>query len=266
MITKILKASECGNATARDLCVFLADYSARLLASGATCIRIDKNVKRIAQRYGMEADMTVMPRHIHLTVVDDCTCQIHTSIATVPETGISFDVNTRLSRLSWEIADGKVDFHTAVERYYEVLHDNIQNRWVVLALVALANASFCRLFGGDAVAMAIVGVATLVGFFIKQELAGRHTDVRLVFIICAFVSSVIASTDYVFAIGTTPQIAIGTSVLYLVPGIPFLNSFSDMLYRHYLCAFARFADAVIMTASLSIGLCAGMFIMKIGMF
>ncbi|MDE6344424.1 MAG: threonine/serine exporter family protein, partial [Muribaculaceae bacterium] len=63
-----------------------------------------------------------------------------------------------------------------------------------------------------------------------------------------------------------PSIALGTSVLYLVPGIPFLNSFSDMIYRHYFCAFCRFTDAVVLTCCLSIGLCAGMMLMNVGMF
>lgn len=258
--------SDCVKPTAKDVCVFLADYSARLLASGATCIRLDKNVNRIAEIYCMEADMTVMPRHIHMTVIDKSNGEILTSIATVPDTGISFSINTELSRLSWAIADGKIDFAGAIERYKSIIVGGKQNRWLLLLLVALANASFCRLFGGDLYAMAIVGVATLAGYYLKTMLLTYKADVRLVFIICAFVSSVIGATGMLFPLGSTPEIAIGTSVLYLVPGIPFLNSFSDLLYRRYLCAFARFADAVILTCCLSIGLCIGMSLMNASMF
>lgn len=266
MMAKILKISDCETPNAKDVCVFLADYGANLLASGATCIRLDKNIDRIAGTYGMEADMTVMPRHIHLTVVDNCTGEIVTSIATVPDNGISFAVNTDLSRLSWEIADGKMDFRSAVEKYGRIVRGHCQNKWLLLILVALANASFCRLFGGDPIAMAVVGAATLAGYYMKSLLLTRKMDIRVVFIICSFISTVIGATDMLFALGTTPEIAIGTSVLYLVPGIPFLNSFSDLLYRRYLCAFARFADAIILTCCLSTGLCVGMFLMKVSMF
>lgn len=262
----ILNISDCEKPTAKDVCMFLADYSARLLASGATCIRLDKNVDRIAEIYSMEADMTVMPRHIHLTVIDKNSGEILTSIATVPDTGISFSVNTELSRLSWAIADGKIDFRQAIERYKEIICGDKQNKWLVLVLVALANASFCRIFGGDAMAMGIVAVATLVGFYLKSLLVSLRTDVRVVFIICSFLSSLIGASDMLFSLGTTPEIALGTSVLYLVPGIPFLNSFSDLLYRRYLCAFARFADAVILTCCLSIGLCVGMSLLHASMF
>ncbi|MCM1164338.1 MAG: threonine/serine exporter family protein [Muribaculaceae bacterium] len=266
MTTKILKITEADIPSAKDLCLFLADYSARLLASGATCIRINKNIGRIAEAYGMTTDLTVMPRHIHIAVADCKTDEIVTSIATVHDTGINFSINTELSRLSWLIADDKLSYREALERYNQILQGKSQSKWLVLMLVTLANASFCRLFGGDAIAMAIVALATMAGYYFKQRLVARKMDIRLVFIICSFISSVLGATDMLFSIGTTPELALGTSVLYLVPGIPFINSFSDMLYRHYLCAFSRFADALILTCSLSIGLCAGMSLMNVGMF
>ena len=114
--------------------------------------------------------------------------------------------------------------------------------------------------------MAVVLAATMAGYYIKQLMLGRHIDLRLTVIVCAFVSSVISAADSLFSLGTTPAIALGTSVLYLVPGIPFLNSFSDLLYRHYICAFSRFVDAVVLTCCLSAGLCAGMAAMNSGMF
>ncbi|MDE5689172.1 MAG: threonine/serine exporter family protein, partial [Duncaniella sp.] len=73
-------------------------------------------------------------------------------------------------------------------------------------------------------------------------------------------------TDALFHLGQTPEIAIGNSVLYLVPGIPFLKSVRDMLAGHYICSFSRFMHAMILTGCLSIGLCGGMMMMNIGMF
>lgn len=252
--------------TPAELSVFLSRYSARLLGSGATCIRLEKNVRRIAMHYGLCVEITIMPRHIHLSLWRSGSPDIITSIATVKHGTVSFNVNTRLSRLSWEIADGKITFAQATRNFQSIIDSDTVNPLTVLLLVSLANASFCRLFGGDAVAMAIVFVATLAGYHLKTIMLQHHIDTRLVFLCCSFVSSVLGATDLLFSFGSTPAIAIGTSVLYLVPGIPFLNSFSDMLYRHYLCAFSRFADAIVLTACLSIGLSAGMVLMNTGMF
>lgn len=252
--------------TTRGLCTFLVRYCAVLLGSGATCIRLSKNAERIAESYGKKIDITIMPRHVHLSVTGDEDTDIVTAIESVPAMPISFNINTQLSLLSWQVHDGHLTLDEARRRFDRILASDTQSRWTVLLLASVANASFCRLFGGDITAMAIVFVATMAGYYLKQELLSKHMDTRAVFALCAFLSSVIAASDALFGLGHTPDVALGTSVLYLVPGIPFLNSFSDMLYRHYICAFSRFVDAVILTCCLSAGLCAGMFLMNAGMF
>lgn len=253
-----------------ELCLFLAGYSAWLLGCGSTCLRLEKNVNRMAKAYNHNVEITIMPRHVHLSITsgdsEGASAEAVTAIASVKHTSISFDMNTRLSELSWDIADGKIDFSAAKSRLDEIVSEKPRDERIVMLLVALANASFCRLFGGDLIAMGVVACATMAGYYLKLLLLSRGVDVRVVFMICAFVSSVLGATDVLFAIGKTPLIAMGSSVLYLVPGIPFLNSFSDMLYRHYICAFSRFVDAIVLTCCLSFGLCAGMLLMNVGMF
>ncbi len=250
----------------RDTCLFLASYAARLLGCGATCIRIEKNIKRMAAAFGKEAEITIMPRHVHVTVNEPESDSTFTSSATVIPAAINFNMNTRLSELSWEVADTGISFEATKDKFKDIAATGQENKYVVLMLATLANASFCRLFGGDAAAMAVVAAATFAGLGVKQELIARHTDTRIMMIICAFVSSVLGATAVLFNLGDTPLTAMGTSVLYLVPGIPFLNSFSDMLCRHYICAFCRFTDTIVLTCCLSAGLCAGMLMMGVGMF
>ena len=120
----------------------------------------------------------------------------------------------------------------------EITRPGRQNKFLLIVAVSLANAAFCRLFGGDWPAMAVVGLATAAGFWLKSEMLGRHCDLRLTVFVCAFVSAVLSAAAILFSLGTTPLTAIATSVLYLVPGIPFLNSFSDLIYRHYICSIS----------------------------
>lgn len=252
--------------TAKAVCVFLAEYSGWLFSSGATCIRLEKNVNRIAASLGMNVEMSILPRHLHITVTDSATPHSFTSVAPIVERPVSFNINTRLSKLSWDMADGAIGFDEARRQFGQIIALPHADKWVVLLLVGLANASFCRLFNGDAVAMAVVFLATVAGFALKQTLTEKHVDSRLVAIASSFVSAVLAAADGLFSLGATPEIAIGTSVLYLVPGIPYINSFCDMLDRHYICAFGRAMNAVVITCCLSIGLCAGMLLMNVGMF
>ncbi len=252
--------------TVKDVCLFLTEYSAWLLGCGTTCVRLEKNVTRIARAYGKRVDLTIMPRHVHISVWELDGSDFVTSVATIRKTPISFNINTRLSELSWRIAESGLSLDEARRIFNEIVSSDSQNKWLVLILVSLANASFCRLFGGDAYAMGVVFIATMAGYWVKTQLLGKGFDLRPTVIICSFISAVLGASCSLFSLRTTPEIALGTSVLYLVPGIPLLNSFSDMLYRYYICSMSRFFDALVITGCLSIGLCSAMFLMKAGMF
>ena len=140
----------------RDL---LTDYAGWLLGCGATCIRLEKNLKRIAAAYGQDVEITISPHHVHIYIVDRHDRTVFTSIATA-KGATSFDTITRLSTLSWRIADTGIDIRRARRMFDIIVNDRPRHTWVVPPLVALANASFCRLFGGDIQAMAVVFMVT----------------------------------------------------------------------------------------------------------
>ena len=245
----------------KEVCMLLAEYASWLLGCGATCIRIEKNIERMSKAFNVESDMTIMPSNIHISVWDDEHEHSYSIVKKIHKSAISFNINTQLSKLSWDIADKKLDYKGAVETFEVITKTKPTNKWMVLILASLANLSFCRLFNGDYTSMLIVFIATLVGYRLKQVLLESKVDVRVVFFCSAFASSVIAAGAHLFSWGNTPEIAIGTSVLYLIPGIPYINSVSDMLDGHHVCAFSRFIDAMILTVCLSGGLCGGMLIM-----
>lgn len=248
------------------MCAFLAKYSAALFCSGSTCIRLEKNVTRIAQAYGMTVEFTVLPRHIHLTVHDEDFNEVVTAIESIGGGPISFELNTNLSKLSWDIADGKLGFCEARKEFQRLVSEKTPDVFNLPLIVSCANAAFCRLFDGDAVAMAVVFVSTFVGYVLKILLSRLDVDYRLTVIFCAFVSTIITGAASLLHLGTTPEIAVATGVLYLVPGIPYINSFSDMLDRHYICAFGRLMKAIVLTACLSLGMGLGVMTMGIKMF
>ncbi len=249
MPTKTMTSKTCDAAAA----AFLADYCAWLLGCGATCIRIEKNARRMARAFGFEADLCIMPAHVHVAVGGA------TAMSRAARCGISFSLNARLSRLSWAVADGRCGLQGAVRRLERIKRTPPAPRAEVLVLAIVANASFCRLFGGDAVAMAIVLLATMAGFRLRQLMVGAGRDVRAAVFCAAFFSASLSAAGHVFGLGSTPEIALATSVLYLIPGVPYINAVSDMLDRHYLCAFSRFCDAAVLTGCLAAGLCGGIF-------
>lgn len=85
-------------------------------------------------------------------------------------------------------------------------------------------------------------------------------------IISSLISALIGTSGFVLGVSATPEIALGTSVLWLVPGIRYINSISDMLRGHYLVAQSRIAEALIITICLSLGLCMALLIANIRWF
>ena len=250
----------------RETAAFLAEYASLLSGCGATCIRIEKNTKRMGRAFGVNIDPFIMPAHVSVSVWNTDRTNDVTALRKTPSCGISFNLNTRLSQLSWEVADNRLDLPAAIERFERIKSTKPTGKWEVLILASLANAAFCRLFGGDGSSMLIVLVSTLAGYRLKQIMLEDGCDIRLTFLCASFFSASISAGGHIFNIGSTPELAIGTSVLYLIPGVPYINSVSDMIYRHYLCAISRFLDAAVLTACLSVGLCAGMLLLGLKWF
>lgn len=242
---------------------FIAEYASWMQGCGATCIRIQKNVKRIADHFGITAGITIMPTYVEVIngnpVINNNYPEI--AIRKIQPCGINFTINANLSRLSWEIADKKFTLDEAYAEFNKIVSSPPTNKWRVLIQASLANAAFCRLFQGDAVAMAIVFVTTLIGFRLRQVMLAKHCDFRITVICASFVSATLAACCYRFGFGGTPEIALGTSVLYLIPGVPYIDAVSDIIDKQYLCALYRVMDAGIITICLTIGLCLGIMLL-----
>ncbi len=248
----------------KHYCRFLGHYAAYMLGCGATCIRINKNIRRIAATIGMDAHIITLPHNIIVNLSDgsdDHTYHYSCPIAKVP---ISYYINTELSKLSWALADGKVTFSQAEKQMDVIVNHPRMSVWKVLVLVVIANASFCRLFGGDLMGMVIVALATAVGYSVKNLLFKAHTDDKIVWFASATAAAVVAAMlSFGQMLTGTPDIALATSVLFLIPGIPFIDSVSDMIDGHYLCAFSRFMNATILTACIATGLMIGFLLLNI---
>lgn len=256
----------CNDAELNVTAAFLADYAALLSGCGATCIRIERNTRRMAETFGTGFDIVIMANHLTVTVWKENPSDARIAVRRTADCGTSFSLNARLSRLSWEVADNRLDTTAAIERFEAIRLTKPTGKREVLLLTSAANASFCRLFGGDWAAMLIVFLTTLAGCRIKQIMLEDHRDIRLTFFCASLFSASLSAGGQIFGIGATPGIALATSVLYLIPGVPYVNSVSDMLYRHYLCGFGRFMDAAVLTVCLSAGLCAGMLIVGLKWF
>ena len=231
----------------QELSNFLLDFATTLMGVGSHTSRVVRNVNRIAESFGYGVDMTIFQRNITMTVkhADDYSIR-RTYVRRIPALALNFRTISDLSSLSWEAYDHDLPLDELKKRYAVITTQPRMSRWVVLILVAFANAAFCRLFGGDWIAMGLVWMATLTGFFVRQELT--------IFIVCSFVASLVAALGVYSDWGTTQDVALGTSVLFLIPGVPLINSILDILEGHVLIGFSRAINAAILIICIALGL------------
>ena len=217
-------------------CMLLRDYATLMLDSGATARRIEQSVRRIATAWGIKADISILPQRVLLALWDRTEQHSYTCVGHKSSLGINLGTVARLNRLSYII----------------------EERHLSPAMAEACMKRIAGMPGWDA--RLVLLLATLLGFHIKQRFLKHHIEPRLTTLFSAFSAAVTSTAGYVFGCTHTPEIAVGTSVLFLVPGIPFANGASDMLSRHYVCALSRLTDAMVTTFCLSTGLCAALYI------
>ncbi|MDR1224937.1 MAG: threonine/serine exporter family protein [Tannerella sp.] len=241
-----------------DIAKFIADYATCLLGSGVHTSRVIRNSKRIGESLGVTIRMTTFHKSLILTVYNNQ--KVHTEVVDIPALPVNFEYNSELSSLSWKAYDKRLPLKVLQEEYLQIKTKAKMSPYWILLLVGFANASFCRLFGGDWSAVGIVFAATLAGFFTRQQMQRKQINHFIVFTVSAFVASMCASTTLLF--NATAEIAIATSVLFLMPGVPLINGVIDVVEGHTLTGGSRLIQAFLLIICIAVGLSCPLLLFK----
>ena len=254
--------SESQEPTIEQIADLLTDIASSLMSSGSHTKRIIRNVSRIAAVLGYDTDITLLQMSVMLTITnaDDRMKRLTINKKLNPLL-LNFTTVSDLSSLSWRTHDDKLPFDVILSEYKRIVSQKRISPWLVMFLVGCANAAFCGLFRGDFIAMTFVFFATFAGFFVRQALMKKNINHLVTFTTSAFVASLLAGIGYVIHIGHTPEIALASSVLFLIPGVPMINSILDILQGHILTGIARLVNATSLIVCIAIGLFTSMLIL-----
>ena len=137
------------NESLTSISKFIAGYSAHLMGAGVHTSRVIRNSKRIGEAYGVDVKLSVFHKNIILTIIDNETREACNEVIDIPPHPISFEHNSELSALSWEVYDKHLSLHELSDKFNKIISAPKIDPLFVLLLVGFANASFCKLFGGD---------------------------------------------------------------------------------------------------------------------
>lgn len=239
---------------------FVAEYATHLFGSGVHTSRVIRNSQRIGTSQGVEITLTSFQKSTIVTAHDTQSGEAVTRVVKIPALPISFERNSDLSALSWDAFDEGLPLDEIRRRYEALVSKPRMDPIFVLITVGMANASFCRLFGGDWTAVGIVFTSTLVGFAAKQRMQAHGLNHFLIFIISAFMASLCATAALRF--DCTAEIALATSPLFLVPGVPLINGVIDIVEGHILIGCSRLINALLLVVCIAVGLSATLIMVK----
>jgi uncharacterized membrane protein YjjP (DUF1212 family) len=249
----------------KELGALLLDIGANLMSAGANSRRIRATIDRIAGAFECHVELLITHRALTLAISDDNDEVVFNSLKRTSPHGVNFRVLSGISRMSWRVVEEKWSLEQIENELDRLIALPHYHRLIILSTVALAGASFCRLFGGNHTDMLIAFIATFAGLFVRQEMVKRHFNIYLSIFSAALTASLISGFYLKYGIDLSPtrEHAFATSVLFLIPGVPLINSFSDMLDGNIMNGMVRGMNGLIIAFAIALGLVSAMLIYNI---
>lgn len=232
----------------------LLEVGALLMSCGATTSRVRNTVSRISEVFGYNTDMLITNRAITIALSDEENQRFYNSLKRTSPHGVNYKVVSGISRMSWRVVHEKwtlEQINKELERLTSLPH---YPRLLTLSLVSLAGASFCRLFGGGPLEMLVTFLATFVGLFVRQEANKLEFNPYLCVFFASFTASLISGLFRKLGVGNVMEHAFTASVLFLIPGVPLINSFSDLIDGNILNGVVRGINGLIIAFAIALGL------------
>lgn len=160
--------------------------------------------------------------------------------------GINLVRASEASALSERVARGEVDtgaLESEVARINSLAPP--YTRWVMIAASSFTAAIFSQLPGKDWGALGIAFLAAGVGQFLRLLLQARKIPVAPRTLICGVLSTCLAAVGLRMGLSQAAPWTMIASVIYMVPGLPLINGFIDLLSHNFLLVgLERIANAV----------------------
>ncbi|HSC55202.1 MAG TPA: threonine/serine exporter family protein [Phnomibacter sp.] len=246
-----------------ELGQLLLEVGTSLLNSGASCSRIRITMRRFASVYGYIPHITIGPKSVSLTLNDEVGKLCFSGIRSTNLPGVNFTTISNISKLSWEAVEQELSATVVKDKLDAIFKLPHYPRLVILLAVSLAGSAFCYSFGGRFIEMSITFGATFLGLFARQEAVKRGFNLY----ICVFLGSLVASLfagSFIYS-GLPIQVehAFATSVLFLIPGVPLINAFTDIIDGNILNGMVRGVNALVISMAIAFGLLTAMLVYHI---
>ena len=226
-----------------------------LMENGADTSQIVRDMKRTAAFMGIDESkfhLHIMFTTLMLNISDENNS--HTSFRKCPKHAVNMKIISAVSRLTWRA----MREHYTLDEFKGEL-EAISKRpryphWLTILAAGSGCGSFCTLFGCDFNAAIYTAISAIIGKIIQIQCAERFGFNPYVSMMIAAFSAMSVADLMHFLPSATPWHPMIAASLFLVPGIPIINSFSDMLNTYLISGVARILHTLIIVGSTSFGI------------
>jgi uncharacterized membrane protein YjjP (DUF1212 family) len=225
-----------------------------LLLNGADTGQVETDVERFALAFGCTAQLTVNYETLLLTLVAGD--HFRTKIGKrVPAMGVGMAALAAIDALMGRITSGQCRLQEVRPALEAVEHGKPHyNRWLVVIALGLTAASLSRLFGGDWPAFWISWLGGAVGTWLRQEMGRRHANPFAVPFAAATLSGIVGGVGVLMGVSATPTLCLVAPGMIIVPGVPLINGFQDIIRNHMTLGLGRLGFSVLVTSAIAFGL------------
>ena len=252
--------------SSRDARIFgslLLDIGIGLLKAGSSGRRIRITLTNMASVYNYLIHPEIGPKAISITLLDNQYQPLFNGTRSTNSYGVDFKIMSAAERLTISISKRQwsmTEMTAEVNRFLSLpKHPFI---WVLIA-VSMAGAAFCYTFGGNFPEMAVTFAATCCGLFLKHQLQKKSINVYAVTFLSAFLASLCVGLLHILISGIRLENTYATCALFLIPGVPLINSIIDLVDGNILYGLERGLNAMIHALAIAFGLTATLYIFNL---
>lgn len=216
-----------------------------VMRNGGSTVAADRSLTNILTGYKVNGVSTVW-RLDFIAASINSDGQSSTVVRSVGPIGVNLVRAAEVATLSERVAKGQVEISSSDAEVARIKNlPAPYNRWVMIAAAACTGAFFSQIPGGDWGSLGIAFVAAGVGQFLRSLLQARKIAAAPVTLICSLLSAAIACVGLRQGISEIAPATLIASVIYLVPGLPLINGFMDVVSHKYLfVGIERIANAI----------------------
>ena len=224
-----------------------------LTQNGAEISRVEDTMNRVALHYGVARIQVFIITNgvfVNLEMGDD---EKNVSFRHIADPSVNLYKICQINELSREIIENDLSLDEALDRFHKIDHYITPPSPWHIAASGIGAAAFCYLFGGtirDSAGALVMGAVLWAVFLI---LGIFHWNKVLRIVVSCFTAGLGCCLLLRFSLIDGLGTAIMGSVIPLIPGLAVVNGIRDIADGDYLSGSVRILDAVVVFASIALG-------------